>query len=81
MKNFLSALICLALCVALVFAVGCSKNPTDENSSNSDPSSNNPERPRGEALTEEELPFEKYIYESGFYSFNRKQIGLTIFLP
>lgn len=73
MKNFLSALICLALCVALVFAVGCSKNPTDENSSNSDPSSNNPERPRGEALTEEELPFEKYIYESGFYSFNDKE--------
>ncbi len=70
MKNIFSAFTCLLLCLALVFVAGCEDNPTGANSSNSDPSSSNTERPRGEALSEEELPFERYIYESGFYSFN-----------
>lgn len=70
MNKIISTLMCLLLSLALVFVSGCGDNQTGANSSNSEPTSDNPERPRGEALAEEELPFERYIYETGFYSFN-----------
>ncbi|MBO7217295.1 MAG: SGNH/GDSL hydrolase family protein [Clostridia bacterium] len=70
MKKFISIFTCVFLCLTLLFLAGCGNNPTDTNSSNSDPASGNPGRPKGEALTEEELPFERYIYDTGFYSFN-----------
>lgn len=69
MKKFFSVSICLLLSLALIFT-GCGNNTTDANSSNTDPSGGNAERPKGEALLEDELPFERYIYETGFYSFN-----------
>ena len=71
MKKTIFTLICFLLSLTLLFVAGCGEKPQDTSSNSSDSIDNAiDERPRGEALTEEELPYEKYIYETGFYSFN-----------
>ncbi len=71
MKKILSFSIALLLVFALMLVAGCDKNPTGANSSNPDSAPGEEDsRPRGEALSEAELPYEHYIYDTGFYSFN-----------
>lgn len=72
MKKLFSLLLTLLLVFALVLSAGCKKEGAATNNTSSalpeEPAAD--DRPRGEPLTEEELPYEKYIYETGFYSFN-----------
>ena len=65
MKKTIFTLICFLLSLTLLFVAGCGERPQDTSSNSSDSSDGAiDERPRGEALTEEELPYEKYIYEN-----------------
>ena len=71
MKKLAYIVISLLLCLSLLLCTSCGKK--SDPAASSQPTEPEPivdERPRGEALLEEELPYEKYIYETGFYSFN-----------
>lgn len=82
MKKAFYHLLALSLCFALAFCAGCqekylasntdasSKADTSLNADTSSDTDATTDKPRGEALTEEEKPFEDYIYKYGFYSFN-----------
>lgn len=73
MKKNISLLLILVLVLSLSLCAGCKKEDaaTDNNSSALPEEPAQDERPRGEALLEEELPYEKYIYEDGFYTFGK----------
>lgn len=71
MKKLFYLVTILLLILSLILSTGCKKEATPTGDTSSVPAEEPAaeERPRGEALLDSELPFEKYIYEMGFYSF------------
>ncbi len=69
MKKVLLRIIELTLCLPILFLMGCGGDTAPSTPSGSEDETPAVERPRGEALTEEELPYESYLYDYGFYSF------------
>ncbi len=74
MKKLFSRFLPFLLALTLILCAGCNEKAapsTSDNTSSTLPEDPVDDRPRGEALLEKELPFEKYIYEDGFYLFGK----------